>query len=192
MEVVIVDVRREGEDRWIADLRLDESLGRIVLDFNPPGGDSASIDVQPGQLEVTRECKEAIWLIRRVRKGECLTVPHRVDVEDRWPSWPSVNEFSSEPLQRSRDIVLLKIEEEAPGVWAAEVLVDGLPERLVVQLAGVEGRYVLVRCSGRLRAAYEFVDVYRVLVDASEGRWPALPMQFARGLPSWLRDKGER
>lgn len=191
VEIVIVDIRREGEDRWVADLRLDETPELLVLKFRPPD-DGRSIEAMPLQLEGTREYREVAWLIHRVRKGERLSFPHRVEVGERWPNWPSVNDPPREPFHQSREIVLMKIEEELPGVWAAETLVDGMPERLVIQLFEQGGRYGILECGERLRGAFELIDVCQVLVQASEGRWPELPMRIPRGKPIWLRNKTER
>ena len=147
--------------------------------------------IEPPQLECTREYKEVAWLVHQARKGERLAFPHRVDVEDRRPNWRSVNDPPCRPLHRSREIVLLELEEESPGVWAAETLVDALPERLVVRLPEQGGPCVLLEGSVRLHAAFEFTDVERVLVQASKGQWPELPLRIPRGLPIWERNKSK-
>ncbi|HZI14693.1 MAG TPA: hypothetical protein VE153_30275, partial [Myxococcus sp.] len=102
MEIVIVDIRREGEDRWVADLRLDETPGRVMKDFQPPM-EGPSFKLDPPWLEGTREEREVFWLIRRVREGERLSFPHRVDAGDRWPQCHSVNDLPLEPVHQSRE-----------------------------------------------------------------------------------------
>ena len=179
MEIVILSVERTDADRWVARLSLDGNPGRFIVEFRPGGSEIVNYDPEPA-IEGTREGKEIAWLLSRLRQGEELQFPHRIDVGDRWPSWPPAGEPQpGETPYPSREIVLLEVRESAPGFWTADVLVDGENDRLVIELPEQNGRRMYHELSVALSKTQELDELYDAIVRASRGESLNYPLRIS-------------
>ena len=169
MEIIILSVERSDADRWVAELSLNGSPGQFIVEFRPGASEIVNYDPEPG-IEGTREAKEIAWLLSRLRQGEEIHFPHRIDVGERWPSWPSADKPQpGETPYESRDVVLLSVRESAPGMWTAELLVDGEGEQMVIELPERDGRRIYLQLSVALSKAKQLDELYNAVVRASRG-----------------------
>jgi len=169
MEVVILSTQREEADRLVAELSLNGTPGRFMVEFRPGSSEIRNYHPDP-RIDGTREGKEIEWVLARLGQGEKIPLPHRVDVADRWPSWPSADDHSpSGPADMPHEVVLLSVQESGPGMWTASLLVDGETERVVIELPEQQGRRMYHEISARLSTAKELDRVYQAVVQVSRG-----------------------
>lgn len=175
--VLLVALRREG-GQWIADVSFRAK--RHTITFDSDDKDQLR-EVTPTPFTLTREGHEICELVKRVRGGEALSLPHAVEPPAHGPRLPSVHR----PFWRDHvgplDIWLDAVKHIGDARLVAALRIEGEPDVYDIEvLPGPEMR-VLDSPRSPVFHAYTY-DLQCMLLRIHRGERFSLPFKLR---PRW-------
>ena len=176
-DVMLQTVRNEGA-QWIGEVSF---RGKTYVMTFGLGTDGRLLDDETSPFHLTCEGREVHAFVERMRGGETLALPHRVEPRQLRPRLPSARStgFDAPGLA---DVWVETAEQASDDRWVAWLRLDGKAE--IYELEILPGPTLRELRGPKLPAFYSYRhDLMRLLLRMQNGERFALPFELR---PRWL------